>query len=596
MLQAERSKYLRVVWWLMNHPVEALYIMLGLKLSPHQRICFREMWFSRSVGLMLSRGLSKTFLLGCYLVLRMMLKRGAKQVALTSGFRGGKIIFREAIQPLILGTLDGQERKLYAVRCLENYRAGIKVENIKVINKDPDLWAIRSAYNAHITTGPLGKEGDDGQGLRGLRGSDTLALDESKDIGDKKYNTVIRPFARVRSNPVNDYPGEEDDTQNSTFTKIEAGTVQYDWQRFTRELHFIKDRMQAGDRDYVLLEFNYEDCFHYKGNKRPLGEVDIREEIKRGHVVMPYRLNFEDLFDELQNGATSLEDFFSENKNRIQASVGNEFPVSLLQSVTGVEVDPRYIDQVTDEDSLFYDPQHVEPTLFPVLKSDDLVVIGADPARVGDDFGLVVIRPGVLRRCNAPFNDVLYAYSKNKLRFSEMADKIRETLDCYPGTKAVYLDAGGGGLAVRDELWFPDERHPGLGYLPLYDPNDPDTPPTVKERGLPILRMDNATNELNTFRVNFARAQMQSKRLMIPGFLYSTGDQDLDQAYRDIRQMVRQFTYIVSEPSGNYKRYYTDNRLKKDLFSACLLALQGIYDITVVDANSVKVVNECEAV
>lgn len=569
--KADRLKYLKVIWWLRKHPVHAVWIIFGLKLSPHQRITFKKMWFSKTVGLKLSRGLSKTFLDGLYLVLRGMLYKNATQIVLTRGFRGGKMVLRESCQEIINSQLNSQKNKQYAIRCLENYRKTAKSYSIRVINKDPDMWTIRFAHGSNIQTGPLGKDVQKTSQLRGLRANTTLILDEAADIGDELYQSVIRPFARVGTDPVS---GANEIKEDETITRIESGTIKYDWQRYTRELDTIEKKSRSGDSAFSLLEFNYEDCFHWINNARPDNFIeDIRKYIRSKKVNFTYKLNLEDIFNEISSGATSWEDFLSENKNKIQISEGTEFASHLLEMISNAEVDSKYLDSFGDEESIFFDPEKLDRTLFPLLKSEDPCILGIDPARESDDAAFVLVRIGPFRKCRAPFCDVINAKTFNQTEFKDLYFVIRQYLNDFPNIKKIIMDVGGGGYALRDMLWRPPD-----GLTPIYDPNDENTPEEVRAYGMPLLQMDQSTNEKNTVRVNFLKGQMQAMKYLIPPFIYFTGNRDIDEQYRNTRRLKQQYSYIVSTPSGNFKRYFVEGKYKKDLFSASLLAMQGVYD------------------
>lgn len=569
--KSERLKYLKVIWWLREHPVHAVWILFGLKLSPHQRITFKKMWTAKTVGLKLSRGLSKTFLDGLYLVLRAVLYKNATQIVLTRGFRGGKMVLREACQEIINSQLASQRNKSYALRCLENYKKTAKAYSVRVINKDPDMWVIRFSHGSNIQTGPLGKDIQKTSQLRGLRANTTLILDEAADIGDDLYTAVIRPFGRVGTDPVE---GANENIESS-LTRIESGTIKYDWQRYTRELNGIEKKFRAGDDSYAIVEFNYEDCFHWINNERPDDFIsDVKKLLKSKKVNFTYKVNLQDIFDELSNGATSWEDFLSENKNKIQISEGTEFASHLLEMISSTEIDSKYLDTVDDQESIFFDPEKFDKHLFPLLTSEDPCILGVDPARESDDAAFVLVRVGPMRKCRAPFCDVINSKTFNQVEFKDLYLTIRQYLNDFPNIKKIIMDVGGGGYALRDLLWRPTD-----GSLPIFDPSDENTPEEVRMTGLGILQMDQSTNEKNTTRVNFVKAQMQSMKYLLSPFMYYTGNLELDEQYRNIRRLKQQYSYIMSAPSGNFKRYYVDGKYKKDLFSASLLAMQGVYDI-----------------
>jgi hypothetical protein len=534
----EQESYFRMLWWLRSNPVHRVYLLYGIILAPHQRITYRVMNEVLRMGLKLSRGMSKSFLDGLYLVDKTLINDKASAVVLTRGFRGGKLVLSEACEKVIAGQLASQERLEFALFSLS------KPANI--INRGADLWQIKWSHGSSITTGPLGPETSETSAMRGVRANTALLLDEAADIGEEHYTSVISPFGRVARDPVGDLESDSE----MTYTKIESGTVRFDYQRYTRYLIECYDKMMAGDPEYAVVEFNYEDAFYYENNDRTLP------------VIFSYRLNLKDLFADLQSGTTSEDDFLSENKNIVQSIKDQEFSPKLIDSITGV--DPtKHFNTAT------------ERQIVAMAHCPDPVVIGFDPARDSADAAWVVIRIGALRKIPVEYNDVIFAKTVFQKEYGELYKISRDLLDAFPGCLAFWMDKRGGGTAVRDIMWRPPD-----GRLPLYDPIDDLTPEEVRSIGVPILRVNASTAEENTIRGNFTKAQMESKRFLLPDPHVEYATVELEEISKTIVRLGKQFTYIQLGSAGNWKKYEVEERrLKKDLFSATLLGMQGIRDI-----------------
>lgn len=536
--EEEERAIFRMVWWLRSHPMHRPYILYGIILAPHQRVTWRMMWQVKRMGMRLSRGLAKTMLDGLFLVDKSLLWSGASSVVLGRVFRPGKLVMKESCEKIISSNLASQEKCDFCLMSLK------KPANI--INKGSDLWAIEWRHGSSVVTGPLGPETGQSSAMRGVRANAALVLDEANDIGEEHYTSVISPFGRVARDPVGDLEGASD----MQYTKVESGTVRYDYQRYAKYLTECEAKMIEGNPDYGVVEFNFEDCYYHEGGN------------KSNEIIFTYRLNLDEIFAEYNSGITSWADFLSENKNVIQFVRDQEFPPQLIDSISGV--DPSIYFSVFNEHELS-----------PLLTSPEPVVIGVDPARDSADCAFVVIRVGPLRKTPVEYSDVIYAHTMNKNEFKDMAAHLRKLLDNYPNALLVHMDKGGGGSAIRDILWRPTD-----GKIPLYDPNDPDTPEDVKSIGSPILRVEAATAEVNTWRGNFTKAQMESKRLLLPDTAMDFDKKDLDLAIKSIKRLGRQFTYIVVRAAGNWKKYVTgEKKLKKDLFSATLLAMQALHDV-----------------
>lgn len=84
------------VQWLMSQPEYFQFIVkeiMNIELHPFQCVILKEMWNRKLPFLIGSRGMSKTFLLSLYTMLRLLLLPGRKVVVCGAAFRQSKIVF-----------------------------------------------------------------------------------------------------------------------------------------------------------------------------------------------------------------------------------------------------------------------------------------------------------------------------------------------------------------------------------------------------------------------------------------------------------------------------------------------------------------------
>jgi len=388
---------------------------------------------------------------------------------------------------------------------------------------------------SNVFTGPLGMHGTESP-LRGLRANTGIALDESASINQAVRDAVIAPFSRVARDPMG-----TSRVGKAPFFDIQAGTIRYDWQVYTRYVDEYGAASAEGDRTRIVVEFNYTDAFYRVDNK------------KDGELVFVYGINLRQIEDELERGLVDIDTFLMENKNVRVSQKDSEFPGTLIEKAR----------QIPDD----------EVEIEAVLEYDGPCICGVDVARTSNATAFVVLALEKIR----PFDSVIFAEEMIDVPYQDQADFFYEMLNRFPGIELFVMDQGGGGLAIRDLLYKRTD-----GSLPIYDPEDDAVDPMLVEGGHEALRMDYASNELNTLRANFAKARMQSGKLKFATPRWNTGNDRLNAVYRSIYMLGQQFTWIRSAPSGQWKKYEvtSDHQMgvirRKDLFSGLLLALDEV--------------------
>jgi len=165
--------------WLMSHPeyftLMTKYIF-NIELTPMQFCILRTLWEKKFPMLIGSRGLSKTFLLAVYCLLRLLLLPKRKIVVAGAAFRQSKFVFEY---------METIWNNAPVLRDLVGSHGGP--------SKDIDMWRFR-IFDSVASFIPIGPGGDK---IRGLRANDVLG-DEFSCLG---YNSMVETtngFIRIQ--------------------------------------------------------------------------------------------------------------------------------------------------------------------------------------------------------------------------------------------------------------------------------------------------------------------------------------------------------------------------------------------------------------
>jgi len=484
--------------FLREHPVEAAYKLLGVKLVPHQRIMVKEAWDTKFVCWILGRGMGKTYMLAVMGILRAMLFPEEKVVIVGPSFRQSQLIFAEMEKILRHSAFFQQSLSKPPLHHANGFSM--------YFNNDSWVKAI-----------PLGA---DGSTLRGLRAT-LILVDETAKVSDTIINSVILPFAATVRNPTAKYFGDlEDDMENSV---IFASSAYYQFNHLYAKFLSWRELVLEGDPDYSLQRYNYLDA--------PEGFADMK-------MVEYYRKNFtEEQFD-----MEILAKFPTDSKGF--------YPSSLLHSCT-------------------------EKGIVPVLTPREgcLYVLGVDPARQDDRFAMTVVEVGPHEM------QVANCCAYENISFPEMVNRIDELDNIYDFTN-INLDAGGGGLAIRDLLRTERLSRGQDGKLrkkmPYLVVDDKDTEGWNGRRHIHLVAFGSpSVNEMNfSLKKNF-----EDKLLKFPSqptLKPKEYNEAAEVALTEISALRNELETIQTDPTQHgYLKFYAPGTLKKDRYSSLLLANFG---------------------
>ena len=345
----------------------ARYI-LNVNLLPFQLALVERLWNRKFVLLTMTRGGGKTFILAIYSILRALLNQGSKIILVGANFRQSKLIFEEI-------EMVYRHAPLFQQCC----------------PKPPVNQPARSILRvgeSTITAIPLGH---DGHTIRGLRATHILA-DEFASIPEEVFQVVVRGFAAVTKDPhkqVMDIFKEKhlakkgldiDLLSGKHHNQIVlSGTAYYKFNHFFKTMEKYDELIK---NEIVLQQENDE------------GVIERIDHKDYSVIQIPYTAMPAGFMDTTQIGQARLTMhpilFAMEYMAEFAGTTGGFFPMLDIENATAGN-------SVKNEDgslALVGGQPCINPYFSIELEAEPnaVYVMGADPARLSDNFAICVIK------------------------------------------------------------------------------------------------------------------------------------------------------------------------------------------------------------
>jgi hypothetical protein len=576
----EHESIIEKISWLLMQPEYFAFTckqILNVEIAPFQLVLLQEIWDKKFPMLIGSRGMSKSFTLAVYCILRCLLMPRRKIIVVGAAFRQSKVIFEY---------METIWKNAPVLRDLCDNNSGP--------SRDIDRCVLRINQGA-VTCLPLGN----GEKIRGQRANDIIA-DEFASIPRDIFENVVAGFASVSASPIEKVKmkakqklakslGEpiEDQEKNLIHKSnqiILAGTAYYDFNHFAEYWKKYKQiietrgnpkRLEEIFGDTMGADFDWRDycVFRIPANYLPEGFMDDAQ-ISRAKATVHsgiFQMEYGSVFTSDSQG------FFK--RSLIESCVVSENkPVKL----PGGEV--------------FF-----EPMLYG--DGNKQYIFGVDPASEVDNFSIIVIE------LNNDHRRIVYCWTttrqehKERVKtgladeddfYSYCARKIRNLMKIFP-CREIAMDSQGGGIAVMEALHDKDKIREGeLAIWPTIDPDkekDTDDKP-----GLHILQMCNFAKADWLAEANHGmRKDMEDKVLLFPMFdavsvgLSAERDKIENRIYDTLEDCVMEIEslkdelsmIVITQTGAGRERWDTPDvktsagrksRLRKDRYSALLMA------------------------
>lgn len=549
--------------------------ILNIEIHPFQAVVLKELWERKFPMLIGSRGMSKSFTLSVYCILRCLLMPRRKIIVVGSAFRQSKVIFEymETIwknAPILRDLCDSNSGPVKDIdRCVMRINGGT------------------------VTCLPLGN----GEKIRGQRANDIIC-DEFASMPREIFENVVAGFAAVSASPI--------EKVKQIAKKRRAKELGIELEEDVDDIHKGNQIVLGGTAYYEFNHFaqewkKYKSIIETKGRRKAL------EELMKGPVSDSF--NWKD-YSVMRIPVTSLPEGFMDDAqiSRARATVHSGifqmeygsiftsdsmgfFKRSLIESCT---VSPQNIIKFSSGDALFEASLHG--------RSDKQYVFGVDPASEVDNFSIVVLELHKDHRRIVHCWTSTRSKHKEQLKtglikendfYSYCARKIRDLMKVFP-CKEIALDAGGG-IPIVEALHDNDKIQDGE--LPIWEVIDPDKPKDTDDyAGLHIIKLCQFSRADWVAEANHGlRKDFEDRILLFPHFdtvslgLAAERDAITNQLYDTLEDCVMEIEDLKKElsmievtqtPSGREHWDVPSSRvaagkvekLRKDRYSALLIA------------------------
>ncbi len=557
--------------------------LLNIELLPFQCTILEVLWRKRLPMLIGTRGMSKSFLLAVYALLRMIFNPGCRVVICAASFRQSRQVFEYMTKiwenASILRDIAGKSKTVGPRREIDRCQFQIG--------------------NSHTYSIPLGQ----GDKIRGLRANFILA-DEFSSIPEEIFNLVVQGFGVVSEDPI------EKVKQYALIDKLKkmgkwnehiaammrqglggnqivySGTAFYEFNHFCRYFKkwhkIISSKGKAKDlfgdsegipegfewTDYAILRVPYTHV--PKGLLDPGIVAQAKATLHHNQFLMEY-------------GAVFPADSDGFYKRSIIESATTNKPIS---SPSGEQIQFS-ASRMGDKDKAY--------------------VIGVDPAADQDNAAITVLEMAKDHR------KIIYCWTTNRKKYNALkremakiniymendyyryiAKKIRSLMRIF-NTERIIMDKNGGGVAISEALASPDTCEGNE--LRLFEIIDPEKPKmTDGENGLHILQLLMPTQDINVESNHGMLKDLQDKVLLFPKFdtievekaiiadkLSGDKFDTYEELFDEIEELKNEMTSIVVTASSNLGKETFDTPklktgttakgyLRKDRYSALLYA------------------------
>ncbi len=499
-----------------KYPEIAAEDLLRIRLSKIQKVVLRAMWEKNYVMSIMCRGSGKTFLNAVLACLKGLLYPGYRVGLIAPTFRQSKMMFDEC---------DKLWQRSSLFQAATERKPTMQSDNCYIRFK-----AVGGKPGAIIQAIPLG----DGTKIRGSRFF-TIICDEFPHIPEDIFNMVIRPMAATVADPMENVDRlkrekdlvdkgliSEDDIEDKSANQIIITSSGYfTFNHMYKFFLAYKEEMLSGNEKYAVFRVPYgllEDGFLDKENIAAA---------KKQMSNLEFRMEYEAAFIPDTDGF---------------------YRASLIESCRSKDISP----QVAGSPGKTY-------------------ILGIDPARSEDSFAICVAEMGRPAK-------IVHAIELKNQPFPKMASLIEDLCISF-NVGHIYMDAGGGGLAIKDILAQNNSGHPAGAIL------DPEDEIYMLQRGRKVLTMCNfSTSFIEESNMSALRLLEHSDLLFPTPPKGDTPSLLEEESFKTISTMQQQMQQIVITETPTGKIHFDvpkgggHGSEKKDLYTAFMLTARGLYD------------------
>jgi hypothetical protein len=543
-LERTEAEHYLCYYFLKNLEATA-YFTLGVELMPHQGILLRTLFRKSYVMMILSRGASKTFVLGVYAALRAMMNPGSKIVVVGANRRQSLFVFNEV-------------SKIYYSKNSGIFRdCCIKAPTFQP--EESYLMIKGGEKSSKISSLPLAS----GDRIRGLRSTHML-VDEANIVPEDIYKTVLSPMGAVSSENVDAYKRKLREQE-----LIKAGVI------------VEKDAMEQLANQIVMsssagyqFQFLYKEYLNYKKiisdcakENKPCPYAIVQLGWETIEAVSPGYLELPNI--EVAKKTFSFDKFDTEYNAKFVSDSMGFYPRSLLEN-RSIKLNQSPSVEIKGDDSVY--------------------ILAIDPSSAenpeNDYFGIVVGKLDLVNRKIYLVN----ASGSTGQGWIHHVNLVKEYIRIFK-PKYIVVDRFGGGVNLADTLRSEEymKKEDGDKVIQSLEKDDLTTYDVGLNRILRLVTFEPIWIEEANFHF---KSMLDHGNFWFAGpapeSIYSLTTEEVekyDDAHEGVEECKNELSLIVQEAGNNGKSVFKlpesigqvkkTKRVRKDLYTASLLLAWG---------------------
>jgi len=298
----------------------------------------------------------------------------------------------------------------------------------------------------------------------------TLICDEFAEIDPRVFDYAVAPFLSTHADPslsatknrvvdrllakgVHESTVQYiDDSLAMGNQMVIAGTASYEFNHFYKRYCTYKALATSKGNEEILKRIIRELSPEYSRGKIPQNQIDLYKKLWKEYTIfqLPYNALPQGFLDESIIATHKLimppTIFGHEYECRFSKDTHGFFKRSIIYEAT-----PQFGDAHEVHFEVMGEPGYN-------------YVMGLDPARHNDNFGLVILK------LDGQTSKLVYCDAWDKTDFPTSLQRIRETMRRFPNIVHIAMDAGGGGQTMAD--LFVNKNLLEVGQLPIVQIDD----------------------------------------------------------------------------------------------------------------------------
>ncbi len=506
------NDYFDMLLFYLDNPEYACEDLLGIKLTPPEEIILNAAFRGENIDCCLGRAMAKSFSIGVTSCLMAGILETNIGIWSGSDFRGGKIVFEEYIDKILMGNVNGQDSSKNFIGTMA------KKNNGKAFVAGSDKWVARVG-NSKIITAPVT---DKTRGFRTIKNF----IDERNTMDQEKVNLILKPFSYHDENVHSDQ-NEEPLFKIEKSQELNYGTpsyVHYPWsEKIDKMRDYYKEEDFAPLSGYFFINLNFLDAYKHK-------------------------LNIKEMVKDLENPDSPIEEASAEILAIPIKSFSHKFfnPISINS---------------LPKDAVFEEQES---------SSGWEYSIGVDTSQLGFDKSFVVVTK---KKPNDPeiyFVGIYVFDTKEEFAMNQVSDKIKNLYQKFSSIIDINIDSRGGGSHLRDLLAATNDSY-GFGLIEkkyLLEAEKNKDKYTLKNQ-YPIITLLTVTDELNT-RINlYTKGRIEAKKLHVFDY-HEKGKTEMEtEQFKLMDIVLKQFKNIQRVINNNNMfTFFVPKKKKKDGWAA----------------------------